>query len=411
MMKKYLIIAVAAVATMAACSKVETVDNAPDSPIRFSVVNHMQRTKAATQGLTYPTSVPFGANAWWTQETWDNTAASSKQTYVFMVNQEVAYDATNAEWAPTVPFYWTKTGYITFASYSPYVDDSTKASKGFSAIPEYNVNNGYIFTDYTIVDGTNVDLMYSDLAADCTKNTNKNGADVTDDLSGSADSRFVGVPTIFNHALCQIGFEFRAIGRMNPNVDRIVVELEDVDIVNIDKKGTFTQIPSSGTVKWASDHTAAANLANYDYQPASTITLNLIESTSANLAATNNYTALDVTRILLPQNLEDDDDPTDSTVDPIETTTDQKLVVTYTIKMHYVSAPSDESDPAYWATEQVVSSVRLNNGNITAWRDNQNITYRISINPYNIVPVTFDPAVVDWTDVYSSDITITHENS
>lgn len=405
-MKKYFILAIAAVAALAACSKVETVDNAPDSPIRFSVVNHMQRTKA-TQGLTYPTSVPFGANAWWTQETWDNTAASSKQTYVFMVNQEVAYDATNAEWAPTVPFYWTKTGYITFASYSPYVDDSTKASKGFSAIPEYNVNNGYIFTDYTIVDNTDVDLMYSDLAADCTKNTNKNGADVTDDQkTGTTDSGFVGVPTIFNHALCQIGFAFRAIGRMNPNVDRIVVELEDVDIVNIDKKGTFTQIPTTGTVKWASDHTVAANLANYDYQPASTITLNLIENTAANVAATTNYTALDITRILLPQELEEDDDPTDLTVDPIETTTDQKLVVTYTIKIHYTSAPTDESDPAYWATEQVTSEVRLNNGTIAAWRDNQNITYRISINPYSTVPVTFDPAVIDWTDIYSTDINL-----
>ena len=399
-MKKYLIIAIAAIAAMA-CSKVEAVDNAPDSPIRFSVVNHLQRTKA-TQGLQYPTSVPFGANAWWTQETWDNTANASKQTYVFMNNQEVAY--ANGEWAPTVPFYWTKTGYITFASYSPYVDDSTKASKGFSALPAYDVNNGYIFTNYTIVDGTNVDLMYSDLAEDCTKKTNQTGVDVTDDkLENTTDSGFIGVPTIFNHALCQIGFEFRAIGRMNPNVDRIVVDLEDVDIVNIDKKGTFTQ---KNAIRWESDHTVAANLANYDYQPESTITLNLIENTAANVAATNNYTALGITRILLPQELEEDDDPTDLTVDPIATTSDQKLVVTYTIKIHYTSAPADESDPAYWATEQVTSEVRLNNGTITAWRDNQNITYRISINPYSTVPVTFDPAVADWTDIYSTDINL-----
>ena len=394
-MKKYFIIAATAIVAMAACSKVETNDETPNSPIRFSVVNHLQQTKA-TQGLQYPTSVPFGANAWWTQDTWDNTADASKQTYVFMVNQEVAY--ANGEWAPTVPFYWTKTGYITFASYSPYVTESTKASKGFSALPEYDVNNGYIFTNYTIVDDTNVDLMYSDLAANCTKKTNQNGADVTDDEVSGTDSGFIGVPTIFNHALCQIGFEFRAIGRMNPNVDRIVVELEDVDIVNIDKKGTFTQNPASG-IKWESDHTVAANLADYDFQPASTITLNLIENTAANVAATTNYTALNVTRILLPQELL-------LNTDDIDTTSDQKIVVTYTIKIHYTSAPADESDPAYWATEQVTSAVRLNNGTITAWRDNQNITYRISINPYSTVPVTFDPAIVDWTDVYSTDINL-----
>ena len=246
--------------------------------------------------------------------------------------------------------------------------------------------------------------MYSDLAEDCTKKTNQTGVDVTDDkLENTTDSGFIGVPTIFNHALCQIGFEFRAIGRMNPNVDRIVVDLEDVDIVNIDKKGTFTQ---NNAIRWESDHTVAANLANYDYQPESTITLNLIENTAANVAAKNNYTALGITRILLPQELEEDDDPTDLTVDPIATTSDQKLVVTYTIKIHYTSAPTDENDAAYWATEQVTSEVRLNNGTITAWRDNQNITYRISINPYSTVPVTFDPAVADWTDIYSTDINL-----
>ena len=238
--------------------------------------------------------------------------------------------------------------------------------------------------------------MYSNLAADCTNNTNVNGADVTD--SATPESGFTGVPTIFNHALCQIGFEFRAIGRKNPNVEDIKIVLKDVDIVNVNKKGSFTQIPASGA-KWASDHSVAANLASYDYAPSSPIELSLIENTAANVAATDNYTALSTTRILLPQALEEDDDPTDLTVDPIATTTDQKLVVSYTIKIKYASA-------AEWATEEAVSAVRLNNGTITSWLDNQNITYRISINPYNTLPITFDPAVVDWTDVYSSDINL-----
>ena len=152
-------------------------------------------------------------------------------------------------------------------------------------------------------------------------------------------------------------------------------------------------------LKWESDHSIAANLASYDYAPASPIELNLIENTAANVGATDNYTALATTRILLPQSLEDDDDPTDPSVDPIASTTDQKLVVSYTIKIKYASA-------AEWATEEAVSAVRLNNGTISSWQDNQRITYRISINPYNTLPITFDPAVVDWTDVYSSDINL-----
>ena len=387
-MKKFFFIAVAALA-MGACSKNEVNDSRPDSPIRFSVVNHLQRTKA-TAGLEYPKGVPFGTHAWWTQNNW--TGAAADQTYVFMDNQKVAY--SNNEWAPTQAFYWTKTGYITFASYSPYTASGT--DNGYSAVPTYDVTKGFLFNDYTIVDGTNVDLMYANLAADCTNKTNVNGADVTDDAT--PESAFTGVPTIFNHALCQIGFAFRAIGRKNPNVEDIKIVLKDVDIVNINKKGSFTQIPASGA-KWASDHTVAADLASYDYSPASPINLDLIENTTANVAADNNYTALATTRILLPQALEDDDNPTDPSVDPIATTTDQKLVVSYTIKIKYASA-------AEWATEEAVSAVRLNNGTISSWQDNQRITYRISINPYNTLPITFDPAVVDWTDVYSSDINL-----
>ena len=388
-MKKYLIIAIAAIAAMAACTRNEINDPRPESPIRFSVINHLQQTKA-TAGLEYPTSVPFGSFAWWTADHWAGEATD--QNFVFMSNQEVAYDETNKEWAPTTAFYWTKTGYITFASYSPYVTDATKASKGFSAIPSYDVEKGFLFNDYTVVDGTNVDLMYSNLAADCTKSTNVNGADVTNDTN--PEGAFTGVPTVFNHALCQIGFEFRAIGRKNPNVSKIKIVLNDVDIKNIDKKGSFTQNPASGA-KWSSDHTV---LAEYDYAPSSAIELNLIENTAANVASTTNYTSLNKTRILLPQELEAD--PADPATDPITTTTDQKLVVNYTIMIEYESAPN------VWATEEVTSEVRLNNGTITAWRDNQNITYRISINPYSTVPVTFDPAVVDWTDVYSTDVNL-----
>ena len=391
-MKKYFIIAIAAVAAMGACSRNEINDARPESPIHFSVINHIQQTKA-TAGLEYPKTVPFGSYAWWTADPW--TAATTDQNFVFMNNQKVAYDNTNKEWAPTTAFYWTKTGYITFASYSPYTEEGT--DNGYSVIPTYDVAKGFLFNNYTIVDNTDVDLMYANLAADCTKNTNVNGADVTDDTD--PEGGFSGVPTVFNHALCQIGFEFRAIGRKNPNVSEIKIVLNDVDIKNIDKKGSFTQIPASGE-KWVSDHTVAANLADYDYAPASALELSLIENTAENIAKTNNYTALGKTRILLPQELEEDDDPSDLTVDPIATTTDQKLVVNYTIKIKYTSAPD------VWATEEVTSEVRLNNGTITAWRDNQNITYRISINPYSTRPVTFDPAVVDWTDIFSTDVNL-----
>lgn len=400
-MKKFFLFSLAAVTVLAACSKIETVQSTQQVPISFSVLNHLQRTKATT-GLEYPQSVPFGTFAWWTSDDWTGIAAD--QDYVFMNNEQISF--ASGVWAPATTYYWTKTGKITFASYSPYVDASTAASKGFSAVPTYDVTKGFLFPDYTVVSTTNVDLMFADLAANCSKDYNKDGSLVYDGTTGDngTDHGYAGVPTIFNHALCQLNFAFRAIGRMNPNVDRIVVDVTDVDIVNIDNKGSFTQIPANTTTpRWASDHNSTAS---YDFAPSTALSLTLIENTATNVAATDNYTSLGVSRILLPQALGADDDPTDATVDPISSTTDQKLVVAYTIKIHYTSAPTDESDPKYWATESVTSTVRLNNGTITNWADNQNITYRISINPYATDVVTFDPAVVAWTDVYSADVNL-----
>ena len=87
-MKKFFLLAAAAIVTLAACSKVETIDSTPETAIRFSVVNHLLQTKAQTlpyTGLTYPTSVPFGTHAWWTASDWTGIAAD--QTYVFMNNE------------------------------------------------------------------------------------------------------------------------------------------------------------------------------------------------------------------------------------------------------------------------------------------------------------------------------------
>ena len=398
-MKKYFIIAAAAFMAIAACTKVDTFETKVDAPISFSVINHLHQTRA-TAGLTYPTDVPFGSFAWWTENDW--TGAAADQDFVFMDNQKVQYYAATqseaAKWAPTSTYYWTKSGKLTFASYSPYVDDNTKASKGFSAIPVYNAATGFNFADYSIVADTNVDLMYANLAANCTQDTNVNGGDVTD--SSNPEGGFKGVPTIFNHALCQLGFEFRAIGNKNPNVTKIEIDLTDVDIMNIDNKGSFIQLPATETTpRWTTNH--ATDKTDYEYAPSATITLPLIEANATNIPKTDNYTALGRTRILMPQALVVTKDAENKPLDiALTTVTDQKLVVKYTIKTEYASKPGE------WATEDVTSIVRLNNGSIAAWKENQNITYRISINPYATLPITFDPAVVSWTDVYSDNIDI-----
>lgn len=394
-MKKIFILAAAALTVLAACTKIETVESTVETPISFSVLNHLQRTKAQVlpfTGTEYPTGVSFGTYAWWTSDTWANTANDNKLQFIFMNNEEISHSEATAteaaKWAPATTYYWTKTGYITFASYSPYVNSTTAASKGFSAVPTYSVTNGFTFPDYTVVGNSNVDLMYADLAASCTKTTNANGNSVLDGTTGDngTDHGYAGVPTIFNHALCQVGFAFRCVGTKNPNVTEIKVVVTDVDIKNISKKGSFTQ---NNTPKWvAADRTVADNVADYDFDPATDLELTMIDKLVADAYSTEeaaaSYSAIAEKRILLPQTLLNT--PAD---------TDQKVTIAYTIKIKY------DSDPDNYATEYVTSTVNLYTAGLTTWSDNQNITYRITINPYSDVPVTFDPAIVSWTDVYS----------
>ena len=389
-MKKYFILAAVAIAAMA-CAKNETVPVIQkDIPVSFSVVNHLQQVKSTT-GLTYPTSIPFGTFAWWTAGEWTGVAAD--QANVFMNNVQISWHSIapgeSEVWAPAETYYWTKSGKITFASYSPYTASGT--DKGYSEIPVYDVAKGFLFNNYTIVDGTDVDLMYANLAANCSQTTNADGSTVMDNLaSQSADSGYAGVPTIFNHALCRIGFAFRAIGPKNPSVDTVAVRVDSVLIYNIDNKGSFDQ---SASVKWTTDH--ANYTDDYDFSPASPLEIGLIPNTAANVASTVNYTDLGENKILLPQSLLS-----------ANLATDQKLMVKYSILTHYSSNPAAASDPEYWAEEPLVSTVFLHSGNISAWLANQNITYRISISPVTEA-ITFDPAVVDWTDVYSSDVAVT----
>ena len=414
-MKKCFIIAIAALAAVSACTKVDPVNTVTkDTAISFSVINHLHQTRA-TEGLTYPTTVPFGTFAWWTACEWDQETAP--QEFVFMNNEEIKYKQLEASgpyvWAPASAYYWTKSGKLTFASYSPYVkeiNDETKAAKGFSAIPAHDPALGFQFVDYTIVDNTNVDLMYANLAKDCTQDTNTDGTAVTD--SSNPEGGFKGVPTIFNHALCQVAFAFRAIGNKNPNVEDIKIIIKEVKIANIDKKGTFTQNPATnGAARWASTH-ATGNYTNYSYlTPEGNPQTNAVELSFIDLgvtptavSATDNYTGIGDARILLPQTLAVTTDTNNAPVDPTpNTVTDQKLIVDYTIKTKYASSTE-------WATEEVTSVARLKTSNMVAWADNQNILYRISIYPNAAVPVTFDPAVVSWTDVYSNIDIIAHND-
>ncbi|MBR1573690.1 MAG: fimbrillin family protein [Bacteroidales bacterium] len=352
-MKKYLFFAAAALVAGAACAKIDRVD---ETAITFNVVNYVQQTKANTE---FPKTETFGTFAWWTQTDW----ATDGQTNIFMDNQEVAYNTTDNVWAPTLPYFWTKTGKITFASYAPYT--AAAGSNGFVNLPTHTVADGFLFTDYTVVNTTDVDLMYADLVTDQTKNTNP--ATYTA-ISGVAE----GVPTLFHHALTQVAFVFKAGKNTNPNVIDQKIVLNEAKIINIYNKGNFTQNNAS---QWAGQNGSAA----YEINAAS----NSIEMV---WDAATPYTPSTVSRIVLPQDL-------------ASTGTQQSIYLSYTIKTKY-KGTTDFADEVVTSTVPLYyDNTSIGGSKLVKWGINESILYTITINPYSDDPIYFDPAVVDWTVV------------
>ena len=141
-MKKYFIFAVAAMAAMAACSKVETTDNTPGRKIAFEVANYAGQTKAAEDPASVLAETDnFKSKAWLHangEATGTNFFGTAADSYV----ETVTYNGSNA-WEPALEYFWPKgTGsYINFVSWfatnskAPSTVSETVMEWGTSAAP------------------------------------------------------------------------------------------------------------------------------------------------------------------------------------------------------------------------------------------------------------------------------------
>jgi len=351
-MKKIIIIALTAVIALAACTKVEKKTTDQNKPLTFNVVNYSVLTKVEAY-----TGDAFGVFAYWTATNW----ATDGDANVFMDNDKVLQSpeyAPDGEWGPVSPRYWTKTGKITFAAYSPYTQGS---DNGFSEKPVYSKAKGFTFNNYKIQGNTAVDLMVADLAADQTKN------DPEYMVSGNTD----GVPILFRHVLSKIAFKFATTENPNPNVEDSQIIIHSVTIQGIKEKGNYTQ---NNNPVWANQ----SGSASYQYNPATgkDITVNPGEAGQAT----------DVeSRILMPQTL---------------TEGGQQIVIDYTIRTKYES--NDE-----WAEEEVTATVDLLTEEVPSWDPNMSLVYTITISPIDKDnPILFDPAVAEWKSVTADTVSL-----
>ena len=104
-MKTRILIAAAALATLAACTMTQV--SGPSQEISFSAM-----TRANTDYKDGYSGVPFGAFAWFKG---DDPADNAN----FMVNQQVAYESAGNRWVPSgTTYYWPKSGKLDFICYS-----------------------------------------------------------------------------------------------------------------------------------------------------------------------------------------------------------------------------------------------------------------------------------------------------
>lgn len=370
-MKKYIIIAVAALVASSACTKVESVD--VQKEINFEVANRIQ-TKAA--GALYENGA-FGTYAWF------------NNTDDFMVNEQV--DKSGGVWKTVdYTYYWPKTGSISFISYSPF-DGASNTAGTTPVVTKDKIT-------YTGVAVSNVDLMYADRAT-CSSNVNE----VTDDEVSGTDSGFTGVPTLFRHALAKLSFKVQANftewdDATTGSHTEWEITINSFKIGGFNTTGDLELNLNADGKSWDKPVTTVDGVDYNVWTNATGATADqeLIDAASYPTGVVLTTTAQDLTPaagFVLPQ---------------ILTAGTQIVKIDADIKT--TLANGKEINENFKKTIDISSISTLK-----AWQMNENIVYTIMFKPTakadgtdghdndpEDVTITFDPAVADWTTVDAS---------
>ena len=199
-MKKYFIIAAAAIVALAACTKNEADTTAYEQAkvINFNTVAN-KATKAPISSTVFSSSNdPFGVFAYYLAEGNWNTAAANSSAVSYMSDAEVAFNDTKDIWAPSDTYYWPLEGKLTFIAYWPKdAATATFSNAGVLTLTGYTLNT-------TVADQD--DLLYSSIAAD--KNQNESYyVDSENSKNSETAEGDKGVNIKFKHALSQIIFQ------------------------------------------------------------------------------------------------------------------------------------------------------------------------------------------------------------
>ena len=379
-MKKYFFFAAAALLALAACSKVTPVET-PDQEIGFSVVSHLNATKAdndtnegdAVEHMAFYDGKTFSVFAFSNADTWDKTTATVDAKYM----NDVAISKQGDVWkAASGTYYWPKKAYLSFAAYSPSSAAAPTITKVTNTTAANNTIN-YAWDSYTVAASNKAeyadDLMVSDFQKDLTANP-------------TTATHFVpGVPILFHHLLSKLTFKFNRALYDNNNVDEdnSYITLTKVEIVNHYNEGEYSKTVANSWVLSADKKVTSE-----------------VQGTSTSLqldkpATTPTFADWGNSIIVIPQVLGSTSGTGENAV---ITYGPQTLRLTYTITTKYTTAAGGATVTEGTADDPIVSEVPLYLSTLESWDINKSIVYNVTIYPYAKDEIKFDPAVVNWSD-------------
>lgn len=377
-MKRSILLAAAAIAALAGCSKVEvkSVDEAP-ARISWNAVVGKHSTKAPVEGTTFSTGHSFKTFAFYNANgtTWPVDAS------LYIDNQEVNYYAAAVapfvadSWHSETVNYWPRQGSLTFFSYS-----FANKPVSFAGTLTCTAADGLKLEGYDVnaTGNKNSDFMVADIKVGQKQNTTN---------EARAEK---GVPTIFRHALTQIvGFNVETKDDYKGATlaaGSKVIEVKSIKIFNAYSKGdyTMTNDAATRTEKWRNQ----SESQTYVYTPVAGKS-EALNTTAAELVndqkiflpqdfAGSGYTYTGTS--LLEKSLE-----RQTPEYKVKVTAVGHIELKYTIKTY--------TDDTNYSEEEVTELIALHE--IGNWIINKKITYKITIDLSSNI-IYWDPTVKDW---------------
>lgn len=383
-MKKYFILAAAALVTLASCVKndADTSVYQQGRQISFSAVTGLA-TKAAITDNYFPTDAGnFGVYAYYVAEgTWAANFATSA-LYMGTANGSgdagdattgvsVEYDSDLKIWKPSETYYWPLEGKLTFFAYYP----ATLATPAFD-LSAKQFSTGAFTVNTTVTEQK--DVLVSSFAEDKTSSTTQQYVFGAGEGQNSGDNK--GVQIQFKHMLSQIVFTAAADATVFGR--GFSFKINDITVGARGTSAGMTIVPGS-TPSW----TAPTTLATFDILSEDFPNSEVTGGIAANWLGNSQSAQIGSPLLMIPNadfvGGEGDAD-------------DDYFTVTYTLYRTSDGLDMGTKTVKLWFKNNKTSPV-------TNWQPGKKYTYRLTI---GLEEIYFAPQVGNWEDATAQDVNV-----